>query len=226
MMEKGILYLIPTPIGNLKDISERAKEIINSVDYLACEDKRTTGLLLERIELPKKRLLSYHNHNEIESAKGIVKLLLEGNSVGLVSDAGYPTISDPGYRVVNLSIENDIDIIALPGASSILPALSASGFETDSFVFLGFPPAKKGRLTFIKNALEKTETIILFESVHKIEKLINQIDEFEPNRKISISREISKLHEEVLRGNPSEVLNKLNQSSIKGEFVVVIERKK
>lgn len=225
-MQKGKLYIVPTPIGNLKDISERAKDILSEVDAIACEDTRKTGNLLNLLGLPKKRLLAYHDHNEKESAKGIVKLILEGKIFAIVSDAGYPTISDPGYRVVNECIENDIEIIAIPGVSCILPALAISGFETNTFTFLGFPPPKKGRETFIKNALEKEDTVILFESVHKILKLLEKIDSIDHNRKISISREISKLHEETIRGTAKYCLDYLQNNSAKGEFVVVIERRK
>ncbi|MDC1068007.1 16S rRNA (cytidine(1402)-2'-O)-methyltransferase [Candidatus Kapabacteria bacterium] len=223
-MQKGKLYIIPTPIGNLKDISERAKFLLEDVDIIACEDSRKAGLLFERLSLTKKRFLSYHDHNEIESAKGIVKLILEGNNIGLISDAGYPCISDPGYRLVNESINNKIEIIALPGTSSILPALVCSGFETNNFTFLGFPPAKKGRQTFINDVLNRKETVVIFESVHKIEKLLDQINNIDSNRKISISREISKVHEEVIRGNAIDCLNYLQNNTIKGEFVIVIER--
>jgi 16S rRNA (cytidine1402-2'-O)-methyltransferase len=225
-MNSGKLYIVATPIGNLKDISERAITILSEADVIACEDTRKSGQLLNLLNIEKKRLLAYHDHNEKESAKGIAKLILEGNNVVLISDAGYPTVSDPGYRLVINCIENNIEIIALPGASSILPALAASGFETNSFVFLGFPPAKKGRETFLKNALDRQETAILFESVHKIERLLIKINELDPKRKLSISREISKIHEETFRGTAQFCLEYLQNNSIKGEFVIVIERRK
>lgn len=225
-MEKGKLYIVPTPIGNLKDISQRAIEVLSEIEIIACEDTRRTGQLIEKLGLPKKRLLAYHDHNEKVSAKGITKLILEGKNIALTSDAGYPCISDPGFRLVNDCIESDIEIVALPGASSILPALTASGFETNSFIFLGFPPAKKGRKTFIDYALNRQETVVLFESVHKIEKLLEQIIVIDSERKLSISREISKIHEETVRGNAETCLNHLRSGAIKGEFVVVIERRK
>lgn len=224
-MLETALYIIPTPIGNLEDITLRAIRILNEVDIIACEDTRTSGNLFKALDISPKRLLAYHNFNEKESARGLVKLILEGNSLALVSDAGYPGISDPGFSIVNECINNNIKIIALPGPSSILPAFVASGFDVSAFTFLGFPPQKKGRKTFIENALNENKSTVLLESSHRIVKLLDQINEISPDRKLSIAKEISKIHERYIRGTAYECKEVLNeQNSTKGEFVVVIEK--
>lgn len=224
-MLETALYIIPTPIGNLEDITLRAIRILNEVDIIACEDTRTSGNLFKALDISPKRLLAYHNFNEKESARGLVKLILEGNSLALVSDAGYPGISDPGFSIVNECINNKIKIIALPGPSSILPAFVASGFDVSAFTFLGFPPQKKGRKTFIEKALNENKSTVILESSHRIVKLLDQINEISPNRKLSIAKEISKIHERYIRGTAYECKEVLNeQNSTKGEFVVVIEK--
>lgn len=224
-MLETALYIIPTPIGNLEDITLRAIRILNEVDIIACEDTRTSGNLFKALDISPKRLLAYHNFNEKESARGLVKLILEGNSLALVSDAGYPGISDPGFSIVNECINNKIKIIALPGPSSILPAFVASGFDVSAFTFLGFPPQKKGRKTFIEKALNENKSTVILESSHRIVKLLDQINEISPDRKLSIAKEISKIHERYIRGTAYECKEVLNeQNSTKGEFVVVIEK--
>lgn len=227
MKEIGKLYLIPTPIGNLEDISLRAINTLKSVDIIACEDTRNTGKLLKLLDIPQKKLFAYHNFNESNSAKGIVEQLKEGKNVGLVSDAGYPLISDPGYSVVNLAKENSIEVVALPGSSALIPALAASGFETDSFIFLGFPPAKKGRKSFVTKASSNIYTTILYESPHKIIRLLAELSEVLDERRVSVSREISKVYEEHIQDLPINIIKYLEkENKVKGEFVVVIERKK
>ena len=227
MIESGKLYLIPTPIGNLEDISFRAVNILKNVDIIACEDTRNTGKLLKLLEIPPKKLFAYHNFNEHNSAKGIIEQLKEGKNVGLVSDAGYPLISDPGYNLVNLAKENSIEVVALRGSSALIPALAASGFETDSFIFLGFPPAKKGRKSFIQKATINYCTTILYESPHKIIRLLGELDEVLDDRRVSVSREISKVYEQHIQGKPKMIIEYLEkENKVKGEFVVVIERVK
>lgn len=228
LKDNGKLYLVPTPIGNLEDISLRAINVLKSVDIIACEDTRNTGKLIKLLEIPNKRLIAYHNFNEQNSAKGIIDLLKNRNNIALVSDAGYPLVSDPGYNLVNLAKEESIEIIAIPGSSALIPALASSGFETNAFAFLGFPPAKKGRKTFLNNAVNYNITIILYESPHKIIRLLTELSELlEADRKVSISREISKIHEEHIQDNPKNLITYLEkENKVKGEFVVVIERKK
>lgn len=221
-----MLYIVPTPIGNLGDITIRALEVLKKVDVIACEDTRVTKKLLNHFDINNQKLISHHEHNEKESSSGIIRLINDGKKIALVSDAGFPGISDPGFRLISSLIENKIDFEILPGASSILPALLYSGFETNKFSFYGFVPQKKGRQTFIKTILEQDETIIIFESVHRIEKLLKQIHEIYPSKEISISRELTKLHEEIIRGTAAECLESINDSNKKGEFVVVIRRKK
>jgi 16S rRNA (cytidine1402-2'-O)-methyltransferase len=226
-LNKGKLYLIPTPIGNLKDITLRALDELKRISIIACEDTRVTGKLLKLLEIESKRLIAYHDKNEINSANGILQLLQSGEDVALTTDAGYPCISDPGYRIVRLAHENDVKVVPLPGASSVISALAASGLETDSFQFFGFAPAKKGRQTFLKNALNSSSTIILLESVHKIIRLLEFLHENIPNRYISVCKEMTKLHESITFGKPDTCRKYLLENNgVKGEFVVIIERKK
>lgn len=226
-LQSGI-YLVPTPIGNLEDITVRAKKLLNAADIIACEDTRTTGQLLKLLEIDHRKLVSFHEHNEIQRSEELVKAAQEGSIVALVSDAGSPGISDPGYRLVNLARQAEVYVSALPGATAFVPALTASGFPTDAFVFLGFPPAKKGRKTFIESLTKFDLTIILYESPHRIIKLIEDfINHFGIEIEVCIAREISKIYEEFIQGKADFVLTQLkNKPSIKGEFVVVINMKK
>lgn len=226
-LQSGI-YLVPTPIGNLEDITVRAKKLLNAADIIACEDTRTTGQLLKLLEIDHRKLVSFHEHNEIQRSEELVKAAQEGSIVALVSDAGSPGISDPGYRLVNLARQAEVYVSALPGATAFVPALTASGFPTDAFVFLGFPPAKKGRKTFLESLTKFDLTIILYESPHRIIKLIEDfINNFGIEIEVCIAREISKIYEEFIQGKADFVLTQLkNKPSIKGEFVVVINMKK
>ncbi|MFP4368168.1 MAG: 16S rRNA (cytidine(1402)-2'-O)-methyltransferase [Candidatus Kapaibacterium sp.] len=225
---EAALYLVPTPIGNMQDITLRAIEILKSADIIACEDTRRTGMLLKNLGIIPKKLDSYHEHNEQKKAPELASLISEGISIALVSDAGYPLISDPGYRLVNAVTESGGKIIPLPGATAAIPALAASGMASHSFTFMGFPPQKKGRTTFLIKCLDKEETIILYESPYRIERLINEIIEYSsPDRKVCLGREISKLHEEFIRGSAEECLKVLKgKAGIKGEFVIIIEGNK
>ena len=218
------LYLIPTPIGNLQDISLRALYLLSTVDILACEDTRTTKKLLDLFEIDAPKLISYHNFNEAEKTPYIIELIKEGNKVGLVSEAGTPLLSDPGYRIVQAVIHEGLHLEALPGANAVLPALALSGFATHNFVFMGFPPQKKHRKTFLNNLVNYKETIILYESPFRVQKLVNELKEvFPETKRIVLCREITKVYEEVIRGTLEEVSKVFEERALKGEFVIVIE---
>lgn len=221
------LYLVPTPIGNLEDITFRAMRVLATADIVACEDTRTTASLLKKIEVHANQLTSYHEYNEREKAPYLADLIKQGKSVALVSDAGTPALSDPGYRLINSAIELGLKIIALPGANALLPALSSSGFPTNEFTFMGFPPQKKGRQTFLKRVSEQETTVILYESTHRIIKLVTELGEHcGDDRQVCIAREISKIYEEYLRGTIGELkLTLATRKELKGEIVVIIARK-
>ena len=220
------LYIVPTPIGNLKEITLRAIEILSNVDIIATEDTRRAGLLLKLLNIQhKEKLQSYYNFNEEEKSFELVKLIQKGFSVALISDAGTPCISDPGYRLVKKARENNIKIISLPGATAFVPALVSSGFSNHCFTFWGFPPQKRGRQSFLKKIINNENTSILYESSHRIRKLISEIAEFDINRNIYISREISKIYEEHILFNTQKFLNGEIKIIEKGEFVIIIEGK-
>lgn len=224
---EAALYLVPTPIGNLDDITLRAMKVLSAANIIACEDTRTTQSLLKKLEIRYEKLLSYHEYNERERAAELVQAMLAGKSVAIVSDAGTPAISDPGYRIINEAINNEIKIIPLPGANAMLPALLGSGFATNEFLFLGFPPQKKGRQTFLTNAAKMPQTLIIYESTHRIGKLIKEIVEhFGGDTQICIARELSKIYEEFIRGTAEEVLAIFEQrKEFKGEIVVLINKR-
>lgn len=220
----GKLYIIPTPIGNLEDITLRAIRILNQVDLLLCEDTRVSSKLIQHLGIEKK-LLSYHNFNEKFRLEQIVEVLNGGKDIGLVSDAGTPAISDPGFILVRHLIDLEIQVISLPGPVAFTTALVGSGLDTSSFVFLGFPPQKKGRQTFIKKLTEYTETKIMYESPHRINKLIIELDENSySDRQICICRELTKVFEEYIRGSVKEVRQILEQrGELKGEICVILQ---
>lgn len=222
---KAGLYVIPTPIGNLQDISLRSLYLLSSMDFLACEDTRTTKRLLDLYEITSPKLTSYHDFNEAEKTPYIIELVRSGKKVGLVSEAGTPLISDPGYKIVNTIVKEGLHLEVLPGANAVLPALIMSGFHSHQFSFLGFPPQKKNRKTFLNNLLNHKETIILYESPFRVQKLFNELLEiYPPTKHIAICREITKVFEETIRGTIEEVSNILSaRTSLKGEFVIVIE---
>ncbi len=217
------LYLVPTPIGNLEDMSFRAIKVLQSVDIILAEDTRNAGVLLKHFSI-EKRLLSHHQHNEHQAVNEIVRLIKEGKNIALISDAGTPAISDPGFLLVRACIAEDILVECLPGATAFVPALVCSGFACDKFYFEGFLPQKKGRLTRLKYISTLSETVILYESPHRIHKLIEELLlHVGPDRKICISREISKKFEEHMRGTVQEFIDKQEELLIKGELVVCIE---
>ena len=220
------LYIVPTPIGNLKDITFRAIETLNHVDLILAEDTRTSIKLLNHYEI-KTPMISYHMHNEHRILDDILDKLTTGINIALISDAGTPAISDPGFLLVRACVENKIEIDCLPGATALIPALVNSGFPNDKFVFEGFLPVKKGRQTRFKLLAEETRTIIVYESPHKLLKTLRDISLYMGEEtQLSISREISKLYEETLRGTSKELEAHFNTKKPKGEIVIIIQRHK
>jgi len=220
----GTLYLVATPIGNLKDISFRAVDVLSTVDLIACEDTRHSGKLLREfgIETP---LLSYHEHNEEDRAQEIAGVLTTGKSVAIVSDAGSPGIADPGYRAVKAAIDVGARVVPVPGASAVIAGLSASGLPTDTVLFLGFLPARKGeRLRKLREYSEVAATIVFYEAPHRLLASLKDCIEILGDRRASVSRELTKLHEETVRGRLSEIASSFSDTDPKGEFVVVIDR--
>ena len=217
------LYLIPTPIGNFADMTLRSIETLKLVDILFCEDTRITKQMLNRLEINKK-LISSNDHNE-ESTKNLaIKYLEEGKNVGIVTDRGTPIISDPGYKVVEEVIKKGYNVIPLPGANALIPALIASGVNPSPFMFYGFLNSKKSkREKELENLKNYPVTIIFYEAPHRIIEMLKSIRNVCGERRISVSREISKLYEEIYRGTVSEVIEELNSNEIRGEFVVVVE---
>ena len=220
------LYLVPTPVGNLEDMTFRAIRVLKEVDYILAEDTRNSGKLLKHFEI-KTPMHSHHMHNEHKTVETIVRRIQNGETFALISDAGTPAISDPGFLLVRACVEAGVEVDCLPGATAFVPALVNSGFPNDKFVFEGFLPVKKGRQTRLTILAQETRTIIFYESPHKLLKSLAQFAEyFGPERQISVSREISKLHEETIRGTVTEVLNHYTQKPPKGEIVVVVSGKK
>lgn len=219
---KARLYLVGTPIGNLGDFSPRALETLKSVDFIAAEDTRVSLKLLRHFEI-KKPLISYHEHNKLTSGESILEKLLNGESCALVSDAGMPCISDPGTELVALCHERGVEVVSVPGPSALTSALSLSGFLSGSFVFEGFLPAKKGERKERLSALKaEKRTVIFYEAPHKLKNSLRDIFDVLGDRKISVSREITKLHEETLRGRVSDFISKYEEEQPRGEFVLVL----
>lgn len=219
------LYLVPTPVGNLKDITYRAIDVLKEVNLILAEDTRTSRNLLNYYKI-EKPLQSYHKFNEHFIKEKIIKKIKSGESIALVSDAGTPGISDPGYLIVHECIQNNILVESLPGPTAFIPALINSGLPCDRFVFEGFLPHKKGRKTRLESLAEETRTIIFYESVHRLEKTITElIQYFGESRQASISKELTKLYETTIRGTLGQIQTELKQIVIKGEFVIVVEGK-
>lgn len=220
------LYLVPTPIGNLEDITLRAIKVLKEVDLILAEDTRNSGKLLKHFEI-NTPMHSHHMHNEHKTVEGIVRQIKNGKTVALISDAGTPAISDPGFLLTRACVEAGVEVDCLPGATAFVPALVNSGLPNDKFVFEGFLPVKKGRQTRLELLAEESRTIILYESPHKLIKTLAQIKEFMgEDRQVSVSREISKLHEETVRGTAAQVLAHYEQKPPKGEIVLVISGRK
>jgi 16S rRNA (cytidine1402-2'-O)-methyltransferase len=223
----GKLYIVATPIGNLEDITLRALRILKEVDLVLCEDTRQTRKLLDRYEI-KTPTLSYHQHSKLQKIEQIIELLRNGKNLALVSDAGTPGISDPGGKLVDEVLRvfgDEVEIIPIPGPSAVAAAASISGFPTDKFLFLGFPPHKKGRNKFFQKIAESEVTAIFYESTHRILKSLEELRAAVGERQIAVCRELTKMFETIYRGTTSEVLEKLKAGTTKGEFVVVVGRK-
>jgi len=218
----GKLYLVPTPIGNLKDMTFRAVEVLKNVDLILAEDTRTSGKLLKHYEITT-HMQSHHMHNEHKTTENLVKRILGGDTVALISDAGTPAISDPGFLLTRACVEAGIEVDCLPGATAFVPALVNSGLPNDKFIFEGFLPVKKGRHTRLNLLAEETRTMVFYESPHKLLKTLKNFTEyFGADRPVSVSREITKLHEETVRGNVEEVLKHYEAKPPKGEIVIVV----
>ena len=218
------LYIVPTPIGNLSDMTYRAVEVLKQVDFILAEDTRTSGNLMQHFGISKP-MYAHHKFNEHKTLKSIIGKLAAGQTAAIVSDAGTPSVSDPGFLVVRECIANEIEVECLPGATALIPALVNSGFPSDRFCFEGFLPVKKGRQTRLKELSNENRTTILYESPHKLLKTLHDIQtHFGEDRRVSVSRELSKLHEETIRGTAREQIEEwTKRTAIKGEIVIVIE---
>ena len=216
------LYIVPTPIGNLEDITLRAINILKSADVILAEDTRTSGNLLKHLGISKP-MHSYHVHNEHQTVVRVVERILKGETMALVSDAGTPAVSDPGFLLVRECIKNGIEVECLPGPTAFVPALVNSGLPSDRFTFEGFLPHKKGRQTRLQNLVNEDRTMIFYESPHRLLKALQQFSEyFGPDRQVSVSRELTKIFEENIRGTVTEVLAYFSEKTIKGEIVIVL----
>ena len=216
--------MVPTPIGNLDDITLRGIKTLNTVDVILAEDTRTSGKLLKHHNISKP-LQSYHIFNEHKAAEKLIERMKSGEQMALISDAGTPAISDPGFLLVRETLKAGLEVSCLPGATAFVPALVNSGLPSDKFVFEGFLPHKKGRQTRLKTLAEEERTIVLYESPHRLLKCLEQLKEYLGDRQVSVSREISKMFEETVRGSLSEVIARFTEKGVKGEFVIVIAGK-
>ena len=218
----GILYIIPTPVGNLEDMTLRAIRLLKEADVVLAEDTRTSGILLKHFEI-KNAMLSYHKFNEHQTVDRVVERLRAGETVAVISDAGTPGISDPGFLVAREAIRAGVEVITLPGATAFVPALVSSGLPCDRFCFEGFLPQKNGRQSRLEALREETRTMIFYESPHRVVKALAQfVEVFGPERPVSVCREISKIHEESVRGTLQEVLDYFQTNEPRGEFVIVV----
>lgn len=226
-MGRFMLYIIATPIGNLSDLSPRAAEVLRSADIILCEDTRVSLKLFRALKI-EKSLIALHQHSDDKRIGEIIQMLREGKTLALVTDAGTPAISDPGGKFVETVLRelgNDFSIIPIPGPCAAIAALSISGFPADNFLFLGFPPHKKGRQNYFSKIAATTETVCFYESTHRILKTMTELGEKIGERPIMVCRELTKFHETIYRGTAAEVTKQLEKGSIKGEFVVVVREK-
>lgn len=223
-MKSGGLYLVATPIGNLEDITLRAIKVLKQVDLIAAEDTRHAAILLRKyaIETP---LVSYYEQNEERRSRELLERLIQGQQIALISDAGTPLLSDPGYRLVQKALANDIQVVPIPGASALLAGLTASGLPVNRFVFEGFMPKKKGRQTLLKKLAEEERTVVIYESPFRLIATLKDLQINLGNRQCVCARELTKLHEEYVRGTIAEVLEHFSQHSPRGEFVIIVAGK-
>jgi len=221
--QPGHLYVVATPIGNLADLTERARAVLGGVDLVACEDTRTTGAMLTRFGL-RRELIAYHDHNEVEVADKLADLIAQGRSVAVVSDAGTPGLSDPGFRVVRACRRRKLPVVPVPGASALVAVLSAAGLPTNGFFFAGFlPPKTAARTAFLEKYRDFAYTLALYESCHRIDKFADEIVAvLGPDRVVCIAKEVTKVHETFFIGPAGDVRDRLAKASLKGEFVVLI----
>jgi len=223
-MAVGKLYIVATPIGNLGDISVRAVEILKQVNLIVCEDTRVTKKLLNHFEI-KTPVASYHHHSSTEVEQNLLNKLLAGESLAYVADAGTPGISDPGGKLVEIVSKTEVPIIPIPGPSAVTAALSIAGFNTQVFIFLGFPPHKKGRQTWFKDLVKLSEVAVFYESTYRIKKALEEIKKIAPEYQLVVCRELTKMFETIYRGTAEEILNQIDKTSSKGEFVVIVNKK-
>lgn len=217
-----MLYIVATPIGNLEDITFRAVDVLKKADVILAEDTRHSKILLNKYKIDKK-MLSYHSHSGVMKLEKIISLLKEGKSCALISDAGTPGISDPAYKLIKTSIKEGIQVVPVPGPAAFLTALSASGLSTHQFLYLGFLPLKKGRQTLLKKLKDEERTVVFYESPHRIQKTLTQLKEFVgAERQIVIGRELTKIHEEFIRGTIEEAEEMFKSRKPKGEFVLIL----
>ena len=219
----GTLFIVPTPVGNLEDMTMRALRVLKEADLILAEDTRTSGILLKHFDIHVP-MQSYHKFNEHQTVQHVVDRLRSGHNVAVVSDAGTPGISDPGFLVVREAVKAGIEVITLPGATAFVPALVSSGLPCDKFVFEGFLPQKKGRATRIRQLRDETRTLVFYESPYRVVKTLQQfVEVYGPDRHVAACREISKIHEECIRGTLQEVLGHFQAHEPKGEFVIILE---
>lgn len=220
----GILYLVPTPVGNMEDMTMRAIRLLKEADVILCEDTRTSGILLKHFEIEGKKLMAHHKFNEHGTSNGVVERLRAGQNICLITDAGTPGISDPGFYLVREAVAAGITVQTLPGATAFTPALVSSGLPCDRFCFEGFLPQKKGRQTRLEELKEEVRTMIFYESPRRLLKTLEQFaDVFGEERQVSVCREISKIHEESVRGTLKEVADHFRETEPKGEIVMILQ---
>ena len=217
----GVLFVVSTPIGHLKDITHRSLEILSNVDLIAAEDTRRTGMLLKHYEI-QTPLSSFNSFNQVKKVKQFIARLNQGHNLALVSDAGTPGVSDPLYYLTRAALDEDISVVSLPGPSAVLAALTISGLPVNRFVFEGFLPRKKGRRKLIEELVIEKRTVVIFESPHRIAKTLNELHQAMGNRKAALARELTKIHEEVIRGSLEELVNIAEKRKLKGEITLVI----
>jgi 16S rRNA (cytidine1402-2'-O)-methyltransferase len=221
-LNMGILYVVPTPVGNLDDMTFRAVKVLKEVDFILAEDTRTSGNLLKHFDI-KNALVSHHKFNEHQTVENVVEKIKAGSNAALISDAGTPAISDPGFLLVRECARNSIEVQCLPGATALIPAVVDSGMPNDRFCFEGFLPQKKGRMTRLNSLLTEHRTMVFYESPYRVLKTLTQFAElFGQDRQVAVSREISKIHEETIRGTLQEVINHFTENEPRGEFVIVL----